>query len=357
MAAITSSSSTATVLKGENRGFYIVSSATKGVLKKVEIRFLGTQKRKNVGLSVKFKAIQTVVCSSALLEPEEDKVVQEVLMQEADQTNTVLAHVKFQLQKECCFGQRFLVVGSDPIFGMWDAKKAVPMNWSEGHTWTVELDIPVGKIIQFKFILESDSGELMWQPGPDRVLETWETEETIIVAKEWDVEVKPAEEALMANSNMELVAENIIFGNGEPATADDIFSPKENSGTNVNKEPIVGEVNLLESNEKKAISEADVENLFLLEGEPILVPGLTPLPTMTIGEAPTSELGGIEAEDSYISKKYEMKAPDEEPHQEPRLTEEQEKPDCQTTEEIVKDDLQWSRKSVRKFLKDLLNFL
>lgn len=55
----------------------------------------------------------------------------------ADHTKTI--HVKFQLQKECSFGQQFLIVGDDPMFGLWDPSSAIPMNWSDGNVWTVEL--------------------------------------------------------------------------------------------------------------------------------------------------------------------------------------------------------------------------
>lgn len=37
------------------------------------------------------------------------------------------------------FGEQFLVVGDDPMFGLWDPASAIPLNWSDGHTWTVEL--------------------------------------------------------------------------------------------------------------------------------------------------------------------------------------------------------------------------
>lgn len=47
--------------------------------------------------------------------------------------------VKFELQRECHFGQQFKVVGSDPQFGNWDPSAAVPLNWSEGHLWTADL--------------------------------------------------------------------------------------------------------------------------------------------------------------------------------------------------------------------------
>ena len=138
------------------------------------------------------------------------------------QSNTV--HVKFVLQKSCLFGEQFLLVGDDPMFGLWDPLDAIPMHWSDDHIWKVETvrrffcknnlivdfhfqvycfesscsfehsnfcimfhqDIPVGKSIQFKFILRGLSGEVYWQPGPDRIMQTWETTNTIIVSEDWE---------------------------------------------------------------------------------------------------------------------------------------------------------------------------
>ena len=50
--------------------------------------------------------------------------------------NTV--SVTFVLEKKCAFGQRFLVVGDDPALGLWEPARAVALDWSEGHNWTVE---------------------------------------------------------------------------------------------------------------------------------------------------------------------------------------------------------------------------
>lgn len=44
----------------------------------------------------------------------------------------------------------------------------------------------MGKQIQFKFILKGVSGEIKWQPGPDRCLQTWETSNTIVVSEDWE---------------------------------------------------------------------------------------------------------------------------------------------------------------------------
>lgn len=52
---------------------------------------------------------------------------------------TKTVHVKFQLKKECSFGEQFFIVGDDLMFGLWDPSNAVPLNWSEEHVWKVEL--------------------------------------------------------------------------------------------------------------------------------------------------------------------------------------------------------------------------
>lgn len=46
--------------------------------------------------------------------------------------------------------------------------------------------MPVGKPIQFKFVLLGKTGNVEWQPGPDRTFQPWETTNTIIVSEDWD---------------------------------------------------------------------------------------------------------------------------------------------------------------------------
>jgi hypothetical protein len=52
------------------------------------------------------------------------------------------------------FGEQFLMVGNDVMFGLWDPSSAIPLNWSEGHVWTVEQVSKKKKInVQDLFIL------------------------------------------------------------------------------------------------------------------------------------------------------------------------------------------------------------
>lgn len=103
--------------------------------------------------------------------------------------------VKFVLEKKCKFGQQFHVVGDAPQFGSWNPKAAVPLEWSEGDTWTTEVDVPVGKQIEYKFILIGKRGELLWQPGSNRVFETSGSVASVVVSSEWDLDEKIVSEA------------------------------------------------------------------------------------------------------------------------------------------------------------------
>lgn len=47
-------------------------------------------------------------------------------------------------------------------------------------------DIAAGKTIQFKFILKGRKGNIMWQPGPDRIIQTWESVNGITVCEDWE---------------------------------------------------------------------------------------------------------------------------------------------------------------------------
>ncbi|KAL2942684.1 hypothetical protein RDABS01_031033, partial [Bienertia sinuspersici] len=61
-----------------------------------------------------------------------------------------LVRVKFLLEKEYC------------------EFEAIPLNWSEGHVWSLLLELPIENSIQYKFLLKRGTGEVLWQPGPDR---------------------------------------------------------------------------------------------------------------------------------------------------------------------------------------------
>ncbi|KAI3857596.1 hypothetical protein MKW98_028860 [Papaver atlanticum] len=139
---------------------------------------------------LRFKDIMgSVSCRSYTYEssfyPQGNAANTEFPSQETLQLKTV--KMRFQLMQECSYGQEFLVVGDDPILGAWDPSSAIPLKWSEGNLWKAQLDVPIDKTIEFKFILKDPkTGEIIWHPRPNRVFRTWETK-MIFVFEDWDV--------------------------------------------------------------------------------------------------------------------------------------------------------------------------
>ncbi|KAK3226161.1 hypothetical protein Dsin_006023 [Dipteronia sinensis] len=311
--------------------------------------------------------------------------------QETYQSKTI--HVRFQLQKECMFGEQFLIVGDDPMFGLWDPENAIPLNWSDGHVWTVELDIPVGKSIQFKFVLKDSTGNMLWQPGPDRIFQTWETENTITICEDWenaeyqkisegdgdlfanenadDSNVNSAEE--MADDPIAIVAENISYPNEDNpivyASNNNMFdgnqiSQPEESVMAIKNTMI--EEDILGSNGMAAA--AVEESLISHEGGAVLVPGLTPIPTMpTEGEIQDESIVINASIGINEAKKHDFPELDEkqEPERGPINGEEQElkqtprlakqlQPDAIPLESnVLQNDIQWGRRTLQMLLNGL----
>uniref|UniRef100_A0A2P2M1K5 CBM20 domain-containing protein n=1 Tax=Rhizophora mucronata TaxID=61149 RepID=A0A2P2M1K5_RHIMU len=176
--------------------------------------------------------------SSMYPESQVDLESTETQIQETYQLKTV--RVKFQLQKECSFGEQFLMVGDDPIFGLWDPTDAIPLNWSDDHVWTAELDIPTGKTICFKFILKGIDGDILWQPGPDRLLEIQETEKTIVVLEDWENAAfqKISEEDPFSNQvDMPTLRSEVLIA------AENLTHPDEEQILNSNEGRVTADVN------------------------------------------------------------------------------------------------------------------
>ncbi|KAL2480466.1 Carbohydrate-binding-like fold [Abeliophyllum distichum] len=249
-----------------------------------EISFLGHQKRVSVGLSLsnslQRKKFQPSFAASALSESDAQTQVasEETQINDSDEPKTI--HVRFKLRKECAFGQQFLIVGDDPVFGLWDPSDAVPLNWSDGHVWLVELDLPSGKAIKYKFILKGGTEEIIWQRGPDRVLQTWETEKTITVLEDWDnpkLQMIIEEEELVTDPSAESMIDSELT-----MVAENLTQPKQDDGTDVNKESASTNAyfRLMENPSPDKGAEMVADNITEEKGEPDLstcdeVSGLT----------------------------------------------------------------------------------
>ncbi|CAA7061816.1 unnamed protein product [Microthlaspi erraticum] len=216
--------------------------------------------------------------------------------------------VRFQLRKECVFGEHFFIVGDDPVFGgLWDPEYALPLNWSDGHVWTLDLDLPVGRLVEFKFVLKARTGEILWQPGPNRALETWETNKSIRVCEDWDnadLQMMIDEDLVTLNQQVErpeqsvrLVTtdvssngakeeEQVLFGTvqekfSQVVVVDVGYVRSDDSDENLSSNR-QSEKNMETSNgalTARLVQEENVtkEAMFTEEEAPVLVPGLIPL--------------------------------------------------------------------------------
>ncbi|KAL5133461.1 Phosphoglucan, water dikinase, chloroplastic [Glycine soja] len=258
--------------------------------------------------------------------------------QQSEQTNeSKFVHVSFQLEKSCNFGEQFLIVGGDPVLGSWDPLEALPMTWSEGHVWAVELDMPAGQTFQYKFILEGEGGDIIWQPGSDRLIHTWETKNRIVVLEDWEnVELqKITEEDQLAEPNeepqeplaetvqqqitgnsisssmekpMSIVVENIsssgdlISSISHKSNKKSILQPSEESADSPGNDDIIhdlgqnGNPASLENQEKTIVE----SSLFDLEEGPVLVPGLPIPPTEPTDEADQGEVQETTKKDTSV---------------------------------------------------------
>ncbi len=59
-------------------------------------------------------------------------------------THAGTAKVQLRIQKKAEWGESLAVVGSLPSLGDWKEKNAYVMQWTEGHVWIADLEVPQG---------------------------------------------------------------------------------------------------------------------------------------------------------------------------------------------------------------------
>ncbi|KAG8479935.1 hypothetical protein CXB51_029580 [Gossypium anomalum] len=197
--------------------------------------------------------------------------------QPKEHNSSKATRVKFQLKKECSFGEHFFIVGDHPMLGSWDPESCIPLTWSEGHVWAVELDIPVGISVQFKFILKTTSGDILWQPGPDRIYKSLETENMIVVSEDWEA----ADYQEVLKEELQALSEELATGNGVPSldkpfaiVAENPSYPTEDFMANKNAEALGMNRTKYANNEAMAIANKNV----------VVAEDLTPLSTVATEE-------------------------------------------------------------------------
>lgn len=97
--------------------------------------------------------------------------------------------VTFQLPYHCKYGQKMCLIGADAKLGAWNVAQAIPMDWTEGDVWVVDLQLPAegSAELEYKYVVryERDKSAVRWKEGGNfqlrlptqgrlRVLDTWD---------------------------------------------------------------------------------------------------------------------------------------------------------------------------------------
>lgn len=227
-------------------------------------------------VSVQRRRLQPLFSSSSF-SPDLQGELETAETQPKEHNPSKTTRAKFQLKKECSFGEHFFIVGDHPMLGSWDPESCIPLTWSEGHVWAVELDIPVGISVQFKFILKTTTGDILWQPGHDRIFKSLETENMIVVSEDWEA----ADYQEVLKEELQALSEELATGNGVPSldkpfaiVAKNPSYPTEDFMANKNAEALGMNRTKYANNEAMAIANKNV----------VVAEDLTPLSTVATEE-------------------------------------------------------------------------
>lgn len=81
------------------------------------------------------------------------------------------------------YGDRTVVVGGDPALGSWDPWRGVDGNASDLFpSWAARARFAPGTRVEYKYVMLRTNGEVVWEPGPNRVLDLPTTGRNVIVS-------------------------------------------------------------------------------------------------------------------------------------------------------------------------------
>mmetsp|Transcript_21318 Transcript_21318/g.49006 ORF Transcript_21318/g.49006 Transcript_21318/m.49006 type:complete len:158 (-) Transcript_21318:86-559(-) len=79
------------------------------------------------------------------------------------------ANMAFSVQYHTVPGQSIHMVGSSDAVGSWDASKSLPMAWTENGIWRVNVHLPVGSELSYKYLVVDRVG-VIWEGGVNHQL-------------------------------------------------------------------------------------------------------------------------------------------------------------------------------------------
>jgi len=80
--------------------------------------------------------------------------------------------LSFKIDYRTLWGQVLYVSGSVKEFGEWDPAQALPMKSHVFGEWEMECQFSDGKILEYKYLIKDESGNLIWEGGKNRILDT-----------------------------------------------------------------------------------------------------------------------------------------------------------------------------------------
>ncbi|KAL5227368.1 hypothetical protein ABZP36_015633 [Zizania latifolia] len=266
---------------------------------------------------------------------EDDKAAFTEILPPPDDVPTKTVHVKFVLQKQCAFGQRFLVVGEDPALGLWNPAKAAALDWSEDHVWTVKKELTANRSIEFKFLLQDPSGQVHWQHGHNRSLQVADTSNTLVVIEEWN-------EAKNQKISEEVGDADVIISGCNGALQEDELQTGEDQEINKG----VTDVGVVDSAKSAVVTDDSSLHMEMMgtngATQPQLaldkyqkIPGeLTAKPNMAAqNDSPAADYGGRDLEDAILHKEGE--------------------PEENWAASIFENGMAWARKALQQLLRSL----
>ena len=96
--------------------------------------------------------------------------------------------MQFRIKFRTDYGQLVKIVGSAVPFGAWAIAKSPAMRWNEGDIWSVTINLPVGNIYEYKYVVVDSHGAsvIHWQKGNNSVLAIAATDKELVVGDNWE---------------------------------------------------------------------------------------------------------------------------------------------------------------------------
>ena len=85
---------------------------------------------------------------------------------------------------ETQWGDTVVATGSHPSLGDWDPWRGVWMDTSTSMfpNWTGSTSLPAGTRLEYKYVMITGYGEVVWEPGPNRVLQVPATGRAVVMS-------------------------------------------------------------------------------------------------------------------------------------------------------------------------------